>query len=364
MEQHRRHDGQDAQMKNKEKPMNLIDRYVAEVGRQLPEKSRADIETELRSTLEDMLEDRSRKTGRPADDELTVEVLKEFGHPRKVAASYLPEQYLIGPQLYPYFIMVIKISLLVAFIIALVGLSVGLIQAGLTIDTIIESVIESMARAAGIAITVIGNVVLVFAIMEKAIPYAKKEEISLEWDPRSLPEVSKSEAINSRSIVGEIIFTLAALVIFNFYPQILGIGYPTDGKWVFIPVLSSAFFVYLPWLNIHWSLEILRNAMLLRQGRWQPATRWFSIGIGLFGIGITYAMLNGPALLALTPAYLQSVGISRPSTAAGLTNLINAGMDLGLIVAIIVQVIQVAMALYQLLSKQGEPVLPNPELNI
>ena len=47
--------------------MELIDRYVAEVGRQLPEKMRADIENEMRSTLEDMVEDRSQKTGRPVD---------------------------------------------------------------------------------------------------------------------------------------------------------------------------------------------------------------------------------------------------------------------------------------------------------
>ena len=37
--------------------MELIDRYVREVGRHLPRKNRADIETELRSLLVDNLED-------------------------------------------------------------------------------------------------------------------------------------------------------------------------------------------------------------------------------------------------------------------------------------------------------------------
>ena len=36
--------------------MSLINRYIAEVGRHLPEKDRSDIEAEIRSTLEDMLE--------------------------------------------------------------------------------------------------------------------------------------------------------------------------------------------------------------------------------------------------------------------------------------------------------------------
>jgi hypothetical protein len=46
--------------------MNLIDTYVSEVGRHLPQKNRADIEAEIRSTIEDILEERSRKFGKPA----------------------------------------------------------------------------------------------------------------------------------------------------------------------------------------------------------------------------------------------------------------------------------------------------------
>ena len=40
--------------------MNLLDRYVSEVGKYLPRKNRADIEAEIRSTLEDMIEERNQ----------------------------------------------------------------------------------------------------------------------------------------------------------------------------------------------------------------------------------------------------------------------------------------------------------------
>ena len=56
--------------------MNLLDKYIHEVGKHLPRKNRADLEAEIRSTLEDMLEDRSQHTDRPMDDELTAELLK------------------------------------------------------------------------------------------------------------------------------------------------------------------------------------------------------------------------------------------------------------------------------------------------
>ena len=123
--------------------MELIDRYVAEVGRQLPGKMRADIESEIRSTLEDMLEDRSKKTGRPVDETLQCEVLKEYGAPDKVAASYLPPRYLIGPRIYPLFELVFRIVLAV-----IVG--VGLFRFGMMMvkDTPTSSALLQLAGTA------------------------------------------------------------------------------------------------------------------------------------------------------------------------------------------------------------------------
>jgi hypothetical protein len=58
-----------------------------------------------------MLAEKSKTTGLPIDEKLTLQVLKELGKPEKMAASYLPQRYLIGPQLYPIFWLVLKIGL-------------------------------------------------------------------------------------------------------------------------------------------------------------------------------------------------------------------------------------------------------------
>ncbi len=55
--------------------MNSIESYVTEVGKYLPRRNRADIEAELRSTLEDMLEDRSQQAHRPVDEAMVAELL-------------------------------------------------------------------------------------------------------------------------------------------------------------------------------------------------------------------------------------------------------------------------------------------------
>ena len=90
-----------------------------EIGKKLPQKNRLDLQTEIRSTIEDMLEDRPKQTERPVDNTMIEEVLKEYGSPAKVAASYHPTRYLIGPQIYPFFMTVVKIVLGVLFAVTL-----------------------------------------------------------------------------------------------------------------------------------------------------------------------------------------------------------------------------------------------------
>src|SRR5271157_3332190 len=81
--------------------MELIERYLQEIGRHLPANKRADILSELRSSLNDSLE---AQTNDQPSEEAVIQIIKEMGAPRKVAASYYPEgQYLIGPEMFPLF---------------------------------------------------------------------------------------------------------------------------------------------------------------------------------------------------------------------------------------------------------------------
>ena len=108
--------------------MKLLDRYMQEISNNLPAKKQADLTAEIRSLIEDTLDDRSQVEGRPVDEEMVAGVLKEFGSPEKVAASYLPERYLVGPQLYPTYMLVLRIVLTVMVVVALVGLGVDIAQ--------------------------------------------------------------------------------------------------------------------------------------------------------------------------------------------------------------------------------------------
>src|SRR5512137_713609 len=169
---------------------NLIDTYVSEIGQRLPRKTRSDIEAEIRSILQDMLEERSQKTDKPVDDEMTLEILKEYGAPEKVAATYQGERYLVGPRLYPIFMMVLRIVLIVIGVLAAIGLGIALYQTTLAPWSAFEIIAKAIANFIGSAFTTLGNIVIIFAIIEWAL-FRAGEKLDIkglpkekEWDPR------------------------------------------------------------------------------------------------------------------------------------------------------------------------------------
>jgi len=337
---------------------NLIDTYVSEVGRRLPKKTRADIEAEIRSILQDMLEERSQKTGKPVDDEMTLEVLKSYGAPEKVAATYLGERYLIGPRLYPIFMLVLRIVLVVTGVLAAIGLGIALSQ---TLGHhSAETIIKAIANFATSIMTALGNIVLIFAILEWALFRAggkvevKGLPIEKEWDPRSLTKVSAPNQVKMGETIVEIVGCFAAIVIFNFYPQIIGFT-PSlnsvfeNGNWssvTFVPLLSEAFFYYIPYLTLVWASTIILNIVLLRMGHWTTVTRVFVIGLKVINILIAGAMLAGSSLIAATTGALTNA-LGDAEAARIMMTLLTQGVRVGLWLSIIGGIIDVIRMIYR-----------------
>jgi hypothetical protein len=338
--------------------MKLIDRYVIEVGKRLPlVKGRKDIENELRSTLEDMLEDRSQKSGKPAEDSMEIELLKEYGAPQKVAETYNPTPYLIGPRMFPMFIMVLKI------VVAAVSLAMVIVT-GIEIATHSPMTAIELAKVIGqgflniisASIGAFGNIALVFALIERFAPVSdfkiKEEE---EWDPASLMKEPEPQDIKIWEPIAAIVFTFIAISIFNFNPQLIGIYTVSGEKWSSFPILSEAFFRWLPLMNIAWIAEIILNGMLLRAGRWQISSRLFSIAIKVFQIVIGYFLLTGPSIITVTTETLKSIEGFDAEAARILGTMAQQGVH-GLIGLIIfITAIDVVKAVYKLIT-QGSVV--------
>ena len=336
--------------------MNLIDKYIAEVGKHLPRKNRADIEAEIRSTLEDMLEERKQAQG-AVDDAMIIELLKEYGPPRKVAESYAGPRYLIGPRMYPVFELVTRIVLVVLLAVSLAGLGISLSRSELAGTEFLRTIGDSAGGLITGLITAFGNIVLVFAILERVLPAKELDKELDDWNPAELAKEPDPDRVKFGEQIFEMFFLVLFLIIFNLYPGVIGLGFFNDNEWVFIsPILTEAFFSYLPWINILFLLQIVFNVYLLRQGWWNTGLRIANGLLELGSIALVVAMLRGPDLVALSTK--QLAGTPLEESAQVLVTIGNLIPTLVLSIVIIISSIEVAQTVYRLLKSR--PSSPYP----
>ena len=335
--------------------MNLIDKYISEVGKHLPHKNRADIEAEIRSTLEDMLEERNQGTG-PADEATVMALLKEYGAPREVAAKYKTHQYLIGPRLVPIFEMVLRIVLAVVTGASLIGLAVNLSQTGLSGPEFASATGRWAGGLVTGLIAAFGNIALVFAIIERTKAADEFEKEIKDWDPKELQKEQDPDEIDKADHVATIIFSALALIVFNLYPDLLSIRYLSNGSWVTMPALTETFFRFLPWINLMALLQIVYSSFMLGQKYWTPVTRVLDIGLDLTGMALAVVILRTPGITNITPATLASMGIV--DAAEQLAKLFNFLPAMIIAIVVVVTVINVVKHLIKLFSGKSKSPYP------
>jgi hypothetical protein len=339
--------------------MELINRYVYQVGRRLPKRLRGDVEAELRSLLLDALEER---TGRQASDESAfseddqVAILEEFGPPAQMAAKYQPQpKYVIGPKVYDLYLVVVAAVIGAGLLASVVSTAVSGFYANPGPVDALELLGQGWTRFFDIALSGFGTTTLVFAVLERVIPGDElKLDDEREWNPRDLPVIEEHEQVKPAGLIVQIGIVALLLIAFTAFPDRIGTAvYYRDGWHVTPSILSAAFFsVYLPLLEIRWGLTIAFNLVLLRQGRWQLGTRIADLLLQGFDIFILARLLSGPSILdgevlyAMLPV-MRDVPIPP----------IDSALRLAFVVALIVSVITTAAKLHRTWWSQAKATL-------
>ena len=313
----------------------FINRYVHEVGQSLPRKNRDDIQMELRSLLLDDLEERAG--GEEPTVDMAAEMLIEYGKPEKMAARYRSEQYLIGPQLFPFYRMIIFIVLAVVAFGLLISFVVSFIASGM--EDIVSTALSLLSAIWQGGLSAFAFVTIIFAIIERVSDHSFDTDDESEWNPYDLTPVKEDDRsrIKKPVLVAGIVFYLFIIVLFNFFPHWIGIVNTIGEGSTFLPILAPEFAIYIPYLTVYWSLIILLKLILLRQGRWQRSTRWMEFGLSLFDLFIIYRIATGGPI----------------TTISWFDIFVRFGLWIGLIVGSIEAVIQ----FFRLLK--GEPKKPS-----
>ena len=340
--------------------MELVDRYVHQVGRRLPKRLRDDVKVELRSLLLDTLEERtglaSGESAFSEDDQ--VAVLEEFGPPAQMAAKYQPRpRHIIGPKVYNVYLIVVAAVIGAGLLASIVSTAVGRLYANPVGVEMLELLGQGLVRFFNIAISGIGSTTLIFAIIERVAPNVGFElDDEEEWSPRDLPEVEERNEIKPTGLIVQIGFLALLLITFVGFPDRINIVAYYDNGWRVVgSILSPEFFsIHLPLIAISWGLTIVLNLVLLRQGRWQLGTRIASLFAKVLDIFILARLLIGPSVLSANvwdrmPPMLQNV----PALP------VDSALKLAFLVALVVTVIETVGKVYRTWQSQAGASLPS-----
>ena len=180
--------------------MDLVDRYVQAVRQHLPAKQQDDIANELTEDIVSQMSDKQEELGRPLTEAEQETILKQYGHPYVLAMRYRPQQYLIGPSLFQFYVPALKIALALAFAVQVViALSVGLSQ------NAPERLLGWIGRFPGVALQVVFWVTVVFAVADY---WQARLRLFDKWSPRTLPAVKLTRPATPVNMIIEVIANL------------------------------------------------------------------------------------------------------------------------------------------------------------
>ncbi|MEU5960807.1 permease prefix domain 1-containing protein [Micromonospora parva] len=235
----------------------LTDRYLAATLRSVPAQRRDEIATELRASIEDMIE--GRTDGGQDATTAEREVLTELGNPDVLAARYADRRLqLIGPTYYLVWLRLLK--LLLSFIPALVGTIVAIVEAaeGKGFGAIGPGLVVALQVAVQIAFWL----TLTFAIIERS-----QTAVNLpDWTVDQLPDAPVHRGIPLADTIASVVMlvaTIAYLPIQHFQSWVRG----TDGENIAIldPALWS---FWLPALIVVLIASVIFEIVKYRIGRW------------------------------------------------------------------------------------------------
>ncbi|WP_026561480.1 hypothetical protein [Bacillus sp. J37] len=284
--------------------MNLIEIYIQEVTRRLPEKSRSDIALELRSTIEDMLPD-------DYNEEDVKKVLEKLGSPVSLASGYRDQpMHLIGPRYFDVYMSLLKMILPIAAMISLISMLaeyfIGYTGSEAIINVALQVMGEGIWRIIEVGMQVFFWVTLTFAILERTDK--GKEGIPLtnslqKWTPddlKTITYVPKKKAISKVEVFGGLMWTAIWATLYFYANHLVGVYRGgNEGLEFKIPALNQDVLLqYWPIVVIVIGLEILLSLYKLIKGQWTKRIALFNTVVQLVGTIVFTVILLNPNLLS------------------------------------------------------------------
>ena len=257
--------------------MEALERYLEAVGRHLRGARRDDIVAELRANLEAQLDDKQAELGRLLTAKEMEDWLKQLGAPLQMAARYQTQRYLIGPEMFPIYWLVMERALgwaaMIYAIVSLVLLATGTPNA--------QAVVDALVRLPGVLLWVAAWVTLIFALIEYGAARDPQKWQGLAEHAASLPKIDLAQRERARQhgkrkrtfahAVAEAVFGFLFLVWLLLIPQNpwLMMG-PGAALWKASPyALAPVWVTFYWWVVAAHAVQLAWLCVELARGTWQ-----------------------------------------------------------------------------------------------
>ncbi|MCU5145995.1 hypothetical protein OCB70_12230 [Bacillus cereus] len=274
--------------------MNLIDLYIQEVAKRLPEKNREDITLELRSTIDDMLpEDYNEKD--------VKSVLEKLGSPVSLANSYLDRpMHLIGPRYFDVYTTLLKMIIPIAAVIALISMVaenfIGYSGDQAVLNVIFQLIGKGIGEIFEVGLHVFFWLTLVFVILERTDTDKGIEPLTTslkKWTPDDLKNISyipKKKAISKFEVFGGLMWTAVWATLYFYANHLVGVynGTANGLKFVSPTFNQDVLLQYWPIVVIMIVFEICISLYKLVQGQW---TQRLAIGNAILQVAGTIVFI-------------------------------------------------------------------------
>lgn len=280
---------------------DLKERYVYAVVKGLPRAVRADIERELDTLIEDMLEARCGGE-EPTEKDLRV-VLTELGTPAELFRKYSPDagKALIGEGYYPQYKGFLKLllpmiagAMLIAHIVLLL---IGEMGWG-------EALLNFFGTTLSALLTAFAGITIAFAVMERRGVRVGMASDTIE----NLPPVPQHSEVIPRweSAIGLALCAFFGLMLL-FFPSLMGVTIEANGRMqrfcIFLPEALRAGWV---WITVLTVLGLVRTGYRLLEGR--RNLRVLAVSLVCDALSFPAACLIFCRDGLLNPAFRQAVG--------------------------------------------------------
>ncbi|OBP14218.1 hypothetical protein A5320_16415 [Rheinheimera sp. SA_1] len=273
--------------------MELVDRYINAVQRYLPEDKRTDIGRELSSHLLDQLESQQDELGRKLTDDEVAATLQLWGHPRQVAATYVPPTPLVSSELMPVYKQTLIYVFGLIFLLQCLGSSIHFLQTDYfkTLQFLMQLLFGFFDSAA--------TAFMVVTLLFYAYSAGGADNswlLSKQWRVQDLPSVSRPWQQMSAGDLLTDLATSAFLLIVLWYPLWMSAETLASIRVALNPEIQQ----WVPWLSALLVVSVLANLWWVWRPYWTKLTLSINVVLNL-GFSLSFLLLwLSPALLVGT----------------------------------------------------------------